>query len=217
LLEGDAIAALVSEVKRGHHDLLVVAAPSGDAVNAGRATAARVVRQSPCPALLVHPGRAHRRRPRVLVAIDSGQVMRDRHRIARGLIEAGLWAAARLKGEMHVLHAWDSYGERQLVSSGVGRGELQAYRQRLRAYAMSQLRAVVAPFGDRIPADRLHLEKGDAREAIPAFAKRSETDLLVIGTAARSGLARLFIGNTAEAVLNDLPCSMLGVRPPARP
>jgi nucleotide-binding universal stress UspA family protein len=34
-----------------------------------------------------------------------------------------------------------------------------------------------------------------------------------VGTVARSGVAGRIIGNTAEAVLSQLPCSMLVVKP----
>jgi universal stress protein E len=38
-------------------------------------------------------------------------------------------------------------------------------------------------------------------------------DLVVMGAVSRSGLKRVFIGNTAERVLNDLPCDVLVVKP----
>ena len=34
-----------------------------------------------------------------------------------------------------------------------------------------------------------------------------------MGAVSRSGLKRVFIGNTAERVLNDLPCDVLVVKP----
>ena len=38
-------------------------------------------------------------------------------------------------------------------------------------------------------------------------------DLVVMGTVARSGIAGMLIGNTAERVLRKLPCSVLAVKP----
>jgi nucleotide-binding universal stress UspA family protein len=48
---------------------------------------------------------------------------------------------------------------------------------------------------------------------IADFATAHHTELLVVGTVARSGVAGRIIGNTAEAVLSQLPCSMLVVKP----
>ena len=38
--------------------------------------------------------------------------------------------------------------------------------------------------------------------------------IVVMGAVSRSGLRRAFIGNTAERVLDRLPCDVLVVKPP---
>ena len=43
---------------------------------------------------------------------------------------------------------------------------------------------------------------------------RIRSDVVVMGAIARSGLKRLVIGNTAEAVLDALTCDLLIVKPP---
>ena len=48
---------------------------------------------------------------------------------------------------------------------------------------------------------------------IPAVAQKLGADLVVMGAVARSGLKRVFIGNTAERVLGALPCDVLVIRP----
>jgi universal stress protein E len=40
-----------------------------------------------------------------------------------------------------------------------------------------------------------------------------KADIVVMGAISRSGLKRIFIGNTAEAVLDALPCDVLVVKP----
>jgi len=39
-------------------------------------------------------------------------------------------------------------------------------------------------------------------------------DLVVMGTVARTGISGLIIGNTAEAILDQLTCSVLAIKPP---
>ena len=39
-------------------------------------------------------------------------------------------------------------------------------------------------------------------------------DLFVEGTFTRPGISGLMIGNTAEAILNQLTCSVLAIKPP---
>lgn len=213
LLEGDPTGALVREIDRRSYDLLVAGAPTGDNVSAGHASASRLVRQCPCPVLLVHAPR-RRRQPRVLVAVDATPLRDPKVDVlTRRLIASALWATDLLHGELHVLHAWQSFGERQMRRAGLAQSDLGDYRATVRRGAMQELKRAIEPFSDRLGPARLHLQKGDARDVIPAFAAAHDIDLLVIGTVARSGLARLVIGNTAEAVLASMPCSMLVVRP----
>ena len=44
--------------------------------------------------------------------------------------------------------------------------------------------------------------------------KKLQADLVVMGTVARTGIAGLLIGNTAEAILEQVQCSVLAVKPP---
>ena len=42
---------------------------------------------------------------------------------------------------------------------------------------------------------------------------RLQADLVVMGTVARTGISGLLIGNTAEAILEQVQCSVLAVKP----
>ena len=53
---------------------------------------------------------------------------------------------------------------------------------------------------------------GPAAEVIVTAAHDSRAELIVVGTQGRTGLARLTLGSTAEAVLHSAPCSVLVVR-----
>ena len=55
--------------------------------------------------------------------------------------------------------------------------------------------------------------KGEAATVIPRFVNNHGIDLMVMGTLARSGIAGLFIGNTAEKILNSVHCSVLALKP----
>jgi nucleotide-binding universal stress UspA family protein len=128
-------------------------------------------------------------------------------------LETGLWFAEKYEGELHVLHAWIPYGERMMVRTGVADAEARHFFAGQRAEVRQDLERDLAPFRDHIAPANVHLVQGDPRAAIADFATSHRTDLLVIGTVARSGIAGHVIGNTAEAVLGQLPCSMLVVKP----
>jgi universal stress protein A len=59
--------------------------------------------------------------------------------------------------------------------------------------------------------------KANVRTGVPYHeivraAEETNTDLIVIGTQGRSGLARMFIGSTAERVVRHAPCPVMVVR-----
>jgi universal stress protein E len=64
-----------------------------------------------------------------------------------------------------------------------------------------------------VPRTRAHLVEGNPSEQIPRLAKKLGADIVVMGALSRSGLGRIFIGNTAERVLGALNCDVLVVKP----
>ena len=61
---------------------------------------------------------------------------------------------------------------------------------------------------------KLHLDVASPTEFIPRIAETLPADIVTMGVIARSGLKRIFIGHTAESVLERLACDALIVKPP---
>jgi universal stress protein E len=57
------------------------------------------------------------------------------------------------------------------------------------------------------------LIQGHAEQLIPQQLKQNESDLLVIGSVARTGIPGLLIGNTAEEILLSVDCDVLTLKP----
>ncbi|MEW8584193.1 MAG: universal stress protein, partial [Candidatus Thiodiazotropha sp.] len=57
--------------------------------------------------------------------------------------------------------------------------------------------------------------KGEPSTVIHQISDRLNADLIVMGTVGRSGIPGLFIGNTAEEVLQNTRASILAVKPPS--
>jgi universal stress protein E len=60
---------------------------------------------------------------------------------------------------------------------------------------------------------RPHLYEGAAHECLQQAAKQHAADFVVMGAVARRGLKRLFIGSTAERVLDRLSCDLVIIKP----
>jgi nucleotide-binding universal stress UspA family protein len=57
------------------------------------------------------------------------------------------------------------------------------------------------------------LVQGTPSHQLPKLAEEINADLVIMGTVARSGIAGILIGNTAENVLSQLQCSVLAIKP----
>ena len=64
-----------------------------------------------------------------------------------------------------------------------------------------------------IDEDQIHLIKGPAAKTIHQVAESASADIIVMGTVGRVGIPGMFIGNTAEDVLQSAACSILAVKP----
>lgn len=60
---------------------------------------------------------------------------------------------------------------------------------------------------------RSYVINGHPQEVIPNTVLQYNVDLLVMGTVVRSGLMGVLIGNTAEAVLLQVKCSLFSIKP----
>jgi len=77
--------------------------------------------------------------------------------------------------------------------------------------AAAKLERLAAPAG--ISASRRHLIARHPSDAIEQVAAETRSAVVVMGALARSGLKGLLIGNTAERVLDYLPCDLLVIKP----
>lgn len=65
----------------------------------------------------------------------------------------------------------------------------------------------------RVPARNRLVVTGDPAFALPRIVKKHRASVVVMGAVSRSALARLFIGHTAERVIDALKCDVLIVKP----
>ena len=75
----------------------------------------------------------------------------------------------------------------------------------------SRFDARVAPY--ELSRKSVHLRMGAAAEEVPAVAEEVDAGVVVMGVVSRSGLKRLFIGSTAERVIDHLKCDVLVLKP----
>lgn len=65
----------------------------------------------------------------------------------------------------------------------------------------------------KINSDHIHIAEGDPEDVVEAINKELDADLVVIGTVGREGLAGVLLGNTAERIVDRVPCDVLVIKP----
>jgi universal stress protein E len=160
--------------------------------------------------LLVKSSRRYRR-PDVLAALDPLHAFAKTARLDAEILRVAGSVTKLLRGRLHAMHAYlpvppvGVAGE-ILSSNLIAQLDAEARAQARRGFERELKRS-------GIPESRRHLAREFAVEAIPGVARRIRAGLVVMGAVSRSGLRRVFIGNTAERVLDELPCDVLVVKP----
>lgn len=174
-----------------------------------------LIRTCPAPLLLAKAGEWPDT-PRILAALDPGHVGDKPAGLDHDIVEWSELVAARMGGEVHAVHAFFPAAllaatatlAGMPLSSGMTSAEIvEAERQRI----AGQLADVVGPHN--LPAQRVHLEQGAAAEVLPRMADQLNAALVVMGAVSRSRLQEVFLGSTAERVLDRIGCDVLVVKP----
>lgn len=204
--------AVIRAAVRAGADLIVAERHAGRHLAAGllRLTDWELLRLAPLPVLLVKRGGGYRR-PKVLAAVDPDQRFAKPAQLDREILAAGGLLARALKGNLHVVHAYSPV-PLTAYTHGTLSQEIVADMQRRSARAAAEkLERLAGPAG--IPAARRHLIARHPSDAIEQAAGATHSAILVMGALARAGLKRLLIGNTAERVLDHVPCDLLVIKP----
>jgi universal stress protein E len=170
-----------------------------------------LLRMSPVPVLLLKSAAPYRR-PRVLAAVDPEHAFAKTSGLDRCILEEAAAVSGALRGSLDVLHAYQPLPlpppPGVLLDNRIPDRVLKA------AEAIARGSFEQALTGTAVRAARRHLVEGAPVIVIPALARKLGSAIVVMGAVSRSGLKRLFIGNTAERVMDALRCDLLIVKPP---
>jgi universal stress protein E len=207
-----AYEAVVRAANRVGADLIVAERHAGRHIAAGllHLNDWELLRLAPLPVLLVkRTGRY--RRPRVLAAVDPDHRYAKPAQLDREILEAGGQVAEALRGSLHAVHAYSPLPLTAYTHGALSEDIVADMQRRSARAAAAKLEQLAGRAG--IPAARCHLIARHASDAIEQAAAETGSAIVVMGALARSGLKRLLIGNTAERVLDHLPCDLLVVKP----
>lgn len=165
-------------------------------------TARRLIRKCPAPVWVVKP--QHVGKPKaVLAATDLSEV-------SRRAVLAGMAIADDAGASFHVLHVVDSGDVPENAVAVIPEGS--SLRQEINDAAKHRFEKFIASLNAQSKIHP-HLSWGTPWTEVNRLAGELNVDLITMGTVGRSGIPGLFLGNTAEKVLNHCDCSILSLKP----
>jgi nucleotide-binding universal stress UspA family protein len=214
LLRGRPATAVIQEVLRGNHNLLV-RSHGRDPVDSPRPFGAidmELLRQCPCPVWLIDGRGRAGDKWRLLAAIRATAAEPEEQELNAQILEWALLLKSAGDAELTVLQAWAPYGA-SLLRSRMSPDEFSEFIETSRRTEDEGLSSFLAPYQERLTGVAVELVHGEPEDAITSFVESHGVDVVVMGTVARTGIAGLVMGNTAERVLQRLRGSVLAIKP----
>lgn len=167
-----------------------------------------LIRALPCPLMLVK-GVDFWESRRIVACVDPAHVHSRAEMLDDAIVEAAQLLACRLRAELYIFHSVELLPEPafRLLLPEASYG---AHVEKAMAEHSVLVEDLLRRFG--IGSRHVHLALGKPSETLPAFAREVEASLVVMGAVSKGTLERLWIGNTAEKVLDDLRCDILVIK-----
>lgn len=152
---------------------------------------------------------------RILAAVDPDPDDATRDGLNHAVMQMATSLAAADGAKLDALYAWTLPEETTLRHGRVTMRpeEVDALVERRRAACARGFDLLIDGYRNEHPAMRPVCVKGEAADLIPEHAASEGVDTIVMGTVGRTGVAGVFIGNTAETILSRVHCSILTVKP----
>jgi universal stress protein E len=211
LMLGAGPTELLQRVQDDDHDLLLIGTRDLHGIRRllFGCTAARLIHQCPCPVWVAKPrSESQVSSWNILVASDLGSAAQHALALVVPLAQA-------LGARVHVLHMVD-FPSDHFWATVESDPRTIAYHRRLRGEAEQELRHQVEQTGCKsLGVDvQVHVKDmaGLPDVDVLKFIEAHHIDVLALGMQGHSGLEGFLVGNTAERMLPDVPCSLLAVR-----
>ena len=152
--------------------------------------------------------------PCFIAAIDP---MHERDKPAdldRVILTTAIELATPFGGEIHAFHAFDVSAALAVSTDSMAMPialPVNELAEGMRADHAAAVARLCKTHG--ISPERTHVQQGSTRQLLLELADQLRADAVVIGAISRSGLKGLFLGNTAEDVLDRLHCDLVIVKP----
>lgn len=210
---GNTFVEVVRATLQRQHDLVIKTVSSEGIFRRTffGSTDMHLLRKSPTPLWLIKPGEPETFR-RILVPLDPNKDHAVKGELGMNLLKLATSLAEMDGAELLIVHASHAY-EQDKLKRYMKPKQFDEYLHKWEQESSNRTWRFISLFGREIKPESIHIVQGEPGFVIPKFVEEHNVDLVVMGTLGRLGQQGMFIGDTAERILDRLDCSVLAVKP----
>jgi len=226
VLSGKPFLEIIKFVQQNDCDLVIKSAEEEKIFHSilFGSTDLKLLRKCPCPVWIVKPDeRTSSRKILAAIGLESFYEESQIDQLSRQIVEIATSLGYRESAEVFLVNAYMIFDGGKLAKklSKHFDEDSSSWVAEQKKNAQAAQAGFQRYFEEYIRQQQLtdlqynfQFSEGQAEDVIVGLAESEEVDLIVMGTVGRSDLAGFFVGNTSEAVLNRINCSVLAVKPP---
>lgn len=171
-------------------------------------TGLKLLRNAAGPVWLAHPQQNEDQITNILATTDLSEVGQD-------VLLTGVAVAKQIPSRLSVLHVCEDMADRYVRRTGLSDEQISDYMQKSRLQAEHGVHSQLAATDYRTLEHgvQVHVATGPADASILNAIADLRINLLIIATQARGGMTGVLLGNTAERLLSEVPCSIIVIKP----
>ncbi|OOE96286.1 universal stress protein UspE [Salinivibrio sp. IB643] len=202
--------AIVERVLSHQHDLVVKATHKHDTLGSVIFTPTdwHLLRKCPNSVLLVKE-HGWPDKGKIVASVHVASETETHAELNDKLVDEGNVMSAMLGAELHLANAYPATPVN--ITIELPDFDPSAYTDAVRGHHLTAMKALRQRH--HIEETRTHVQEGLPEDVIPNIARELDAELVILGTTGRTGLSAVFIGNTAEHMIDQLDCDLLAIKP----
>ncbi|MDR9826844.1 universal stress protein UspE [Vibrio sp. FNV 38] len=202
--------AIIAEVFACDHDILIKGTRKHDVLESVLFTPTdwHLLRKCPSPVLLVKnsdwPEDAN-----IMASVHVGSEYDTHLDLNDRMVEQLQSLSQRLSANQYLVNAYPVTPAN--ITIELPEFDPNTYTDAVRGHHLTSMKALRQKHG--IDEEQTIVEQGLPEDIIPDVAKRLNAAMVILGTTGRTGLSAVFIGNTAEHVIDKINCDVLALKP----
>jgi len=202
--------AIINEIFYGRYDILVKATRKHDGLESTIFTPTdwHLLRKCPTPVLLVKND-SWPQNGNILASVHIGSEEPTHQQLNNKMTIQLLELCRRFDATPYLVSA-SPYSPANIAVE-IPEFDSFTYSEAVRSHYLTQMKTLRQQHG--IDDENTIVEEGLPEDVIPQVASQLGASMVILGTTGRTGISAVFIGNTAEAVIDKLTCDVLALKP----